>query len=83
MRCNRRFEEMFGFADGQAIGVSWREMYFTDEEFELRARVNAELDQAGTHTREQWLRRQDGSGFWCRISSARSPPPIPRRATSG
>ena len=37
VRCNRRFEEMFGFGDGQAIGVSWREMYFTDEEFELRA----------------------------------------------
>jgi diguanylate cyclase (GGDEF)-like protein/PAS domain S-box-containing protein len=68
VRCNRRFEEMFGFADGHAIGVSWREMYFTDEEFELRAQVNAELDQGRTHTREQWLRRQDGSGFWCRLS---------------
>jgi diguanylate cyclase (GGDEF)-like protein/PAS domain S-box-containing protein len=68
VRCNRRFEEMFGFADGQAIGASWREMYFTDEEFELRAQVNAELDEGRTHTREQWLRRQDGSGFWCRLS---------------
>jgi diguanylate cyclase (GGDEF)-like protein/PAS domain S-box-containing protein len=68
VRCNRRFEEMFGFADGQAIGASWRHMYFTDEEFELRSRVDAELDLGGTHTREQWLRRQDGSGFWCRLS---------------
>ncbi len=67
-RCNRRFEEMFGFAAGAAIGASWRQIYFTDEEFEKRARVYAELDQGGTHAREQWLRRQDGSGFWCRVS---------------
>jgi diguanylate cyclase (GGDEF)-like protein/PAS domain S-box-containing protein len=68
VRCNRRFEEMFGFGPGEALGASWRDMYFTDEEFELRARVNAELDAGRTHTREQWLRRQDGSGFWCRLS---------------
>ena len=68
VRCNRRFEEMFGFAAGEAIGASWRQIYFTDEEFELRAQIYAELDQGRTHTREQWLRRQDGSGFWCRVS---------------
>src|SRR5262245_33329378 len=68
VRCNRRFEEMFGFAAGEAIGASWRQMYFTEEEFELRAQTYLELDQGRTHTREQWLRRQDGSGFWCRVS---------------
>ncbi|HEV3010777.1 MAG TPA: PAS domain S-box protein, partial [Burkholderiales bacterium] len=68
VRCNRRFEEMFGFAAGEAIGTSWREMYFTEDEFDLRAQVYAELDQGRTHAREQWLRRQDGSGFWCRVS---------------
>ena len=39
VRCNRRFEEMFGFAAGDANGASWRQVYFTDEEFELRAPV--------------------------------------------
>ncbi|MGH8691583.1 MAG: sensor domain-containing protein, partial [Burkholderiales bacterium] len=68
VRCNRRFEEMFGFAAGAAIGISWRQVYFTEEEFDKRARVYAELDQGRTHAREQWLRRQDGSGFWCRVS---------------
>jgi diguanylate cyclase (GGDEF)-like protein/PAS domain S-box-containing protein len=68
VRCNRRFEEMFGFAAGAAIGASWRHVYFTDEEFDTRAHVYAELDQGRTHAREQWLRRQDGSGFWCRVS---------------
>jgi diguanylate cyclase (GGDEF)-like protein/PAS domain S-box-containing protein len=67
-RCNRRFEEMFGFGPGEAVGVSWRAMYFTDEEFDRRAQVYAELDAGRTHARESWTRRQDGSGFWCRIS---------------
>jgi PAS domain S-box-containing protein len=68
MRCNRRFEEMFGFGPGAAIGASWRQVYFTEDEFEMRAQVYTELDQGRTHAREQWLRRQDGSGFWCRVS---------------
>jgi diguanylate cyclase (GGDEF)-like protein/PAS domain S-box-containing protein len=68
IRCNRRFEEMFGFGAGAAIGASWREIFFTDEEFERRAHVYAELDSGRTHAREQWMRRQDGAGFWCRVS---------------
>ncbi|HEY8249437.1 MAG TPA: EAL domain-containing protein [Burkholderiales bacterium] len=68
MRCNRRFEEMFGFGPGEANGASWRQVYFTEDEFDLRAQLYVELDQGRTHAREQWLRRQDGSGFWCRIS---------------
>jgi diguanylate cyclase (GGDEF)-like protein/PAS domain S-box-containing protein len=69
IRCNRRFEEMFGFGIGEAIGASWREMYFTDEEFERRGQVYGELDEGRTHARESWVRKQDGSGFWCRISA--------------
>ena len=69
VRCNRRFEEMFGFAarrgDRRLLA---RSMYFTEEEFEMRGQVYAELDQGRTHAREQWLRRQDGSGFWCRVA---------------
>ena len=68
VRCNRRFEEMFGFGAREAIGVSWRQMYFTEEEFEMRGLTYDELDQGRTHVREQWLRRQDGSGFWCKLS---------------
>jgi len=69
IRCNRRFEEMFGFGTGEALGASWREMYFTDEEFERRGQTYGELDAGRTHARESWVRKQDGSGFWCRISA--------------
>jgi len=69
VRCNRRFEELFGFPPGGALGASWREAYFTEEEFGARQSTYAELDQGRIHTREQWLRRQDGSGFWCRVTA--------------
>jgi diguanylate cyclase (GGDEF)-like protein/PAS domain S-box-containing protein len=68
VRCNRRYEEMFGYAPGEAVGASTRDVYFTDEEYQKIAAVYAELDQGRTHAREEWVRRQDGSGFWCRIS---------------
>ncbi|MDQ5849871.1 MAG: EAL domain-containing protein [Pseudomonadota bacterium] len=68
VRCNRRFEEMFAFGEGAAIDASWRSMYFTDEEFDRRGQLYDELDQGRTHYREIWLRRQDGTGFWCRVS---------------
>jgi len=68
VRCNRRFEEMFGFDLGGAIGVSWREMYFTDEEFGRVGATYGDIDRGHTHVRESWTRRQDGSGFWCRVT---------------
>jgi diguanylate cyclase (GGDEF)-like protein/PAS domain S-box-containing protein len=69
VRCNRRFEEMFGYAPGAAVGASTRDSVFTDEEWDKAARRGYdEIDQGRTYTYEQWVRRQDGSGFWCRIS---------------
>ncbi|HEY2338391.1 MAG TPA: EAL domain-containing protein [Burkholderiales bacterium] len=68
VRCNRRYEEMFGYAPGEASGSSTRDIYFTEEEFEQASRVYRELDDGLTHVRDQWLRRKDGSGFWCRLT---------------
>ena len=68
VRCNRRFEEMFGYAPGAAVGAPTRDVYFTDEEYEAVGRQYADIDRGGMHTREARVRRQDGSGFWCRIT---------------
>jgi diguanylate cyclase (GGDEF)-like protein/PAS domain S-box-containing protein len=69
IRCNRRFEELFGYAAGEGLGLAARQLYFTDDEDDTeRARAYEELDQGHTHQREQWLRRKDGSGFPCRLS---------------
>jgi diguanylate cyclase (GGDEF)-like protein/PAS domain S-box-containing protein len=68
-RCNRRFEELFGYARGGAEGASWRDVYFTDEEYERAAAIYADLDAGRTHAREHFMRRRDGSGFWCSVSA--------------
>jgi diguanylate cyclase (GGDEF)-like protein/PAS domain S-box-containing protein len=68
VRCNRRYEEMFGYAPGEAVGAPSRDLYFTEEEYRLAGRLYKDLDQGLMHAREQWLRRRDSSGFWCRIN---------------
>ena len=67
-RCNRRFEELFAYAAGEANSRSARQIYFTDEEFAKGEAAYEELEAGRVHSREQWLRRNDGTGFWCRIS---------------
>ncbi len=66
VRCNRRFEELFGYGPGEANGLSTRRYYFTDEDFEASGRFIEQLGSGETPDFEQWLRRKDGSGFWCR-----------------
>ena len=68
LRCNRRYEEMFGLEPGEALGQSTRGCYFTDEDFGSLGGAYAELDAGRTSTTEHWMRRKDGSGFWCRMS---------------
>ena len=68
LRCNRRFEELFGYSPGELLGRSTRFGYFTDDEFEAAANNYRELEEGRTFAREQFLRRKDGSGFWCRLS---------------
>jgi len=68
LRCNRRYEEMFGYEPGEVIGASTRSCYFTDEDFASVQTAYEALDAGRTSTTEHWLRRKDGSGFWCRMS---------------
>jgi diguanylate cyclase (GGDEF)-like protein/PAS domain S-box-containing protein len=68
VRCNRRFEEMFGFEPGEALGASARQSYFTDEDFASVEAARDDLNAGRTSSTEHWLRRTDGSGFWCRMS---------------
>jgi diguanylate cyclase (GGDEF)-like protein/PAS domain S-box-containing protein len=68
VRCNRRFEEMFGRGAGEADGMSVRELYFTDEQYERGGANYPVLDAGAPVSDEHWLRRRDGSGFWCRVT---------------
>ncbi len=68
VRCNARYEKLHGYDAGEAIGATTREFYFTDEEYVQALAHYAEVDRGQTHSSEQWLRRRDGSGFWCRLT---------------
>lgn len=67
-RCNRRFEELFGYGPGEAAELETRQIYFTEDQYEAGGRDYASLDQGNYVSHEWWMRRRDGSGFWCRVS---------------
>jgi len=81
LRCNRRFEEMFGYEPGEVTGATTRQFYFTDDEFARAAESYAEVNDGRTHSREQWLRRRDGTGFWCRLTGRALQADDPSRGT--
>jgi diguanylate cyclase (GGDEF)-like protein/PAS domain S-box-containing protein len=81
LRCNRRFEEMFGYDPGEVDGATTRQFYFTEAEFEQAQSHYPEVIRGATHTREQWMRRRDGSGFWCRMTGRALQPGDAARGT--
>jgi len=80
-RCNQRFEELFGYGPGEAAGLETRQIYFTEEQYEAGGRDYASLDQGSYVSHEWWMRRRDGSGFWCRVSGRAVQPGEPARGT--
>jgi len=81
LRCNRRFEELFGYDPGELAGATTRQFYFTDEEFDQAQKYYEDMDRGTTHSREQWMRRRDGTGFWCRMSGRALQPGDPSKGT--
>ena len=67
LRCNPRFEEMFGYSPHELDGRSTRVLYQDDDAFAIGGVPSTALAQGKTHQREQVLVRKDGSTFWCRI----------------
>ena len=68
-RCNRRVEEMFGWAPGEIIGQSTRVIYPSDEAYaSLGMRGYPIIATGETFVSEEILRRKDGSTFWGQLS---------------
>ena len=84
LRCNRRMEEILGFAPGQLAGQPTR-VFYANEEAYLAAgdKVYAQMLSGETHVREEQLIKLDGSLFWGRISARLLDKQHPERGTLG
>ncbi|HEV8314106.1 MAG TPA: EAL domain-containing protein [Burkholderiaceae bacterium] len=78
-RCNRRFAELFGHTSAQVLNQPARLLYPSDEAFRRGAEPYPYLARGESHSREQQMRRRDGSLFWCRISGRSVDPAHPEQ----
>jgi len=69
-RCNRAFEELFGYAPGELDGSSSRQWYLSDADWDDAGRRCYEPLAAGqVFQGEMVLRRKDGSPLHCEVRS--------------
>ena len=77
-RCNRRFEEMIGFAPGEAIGKSTRIYFRSDEEWvRTGEEIYRAIAETGAYHGEWPLQRLDGKTILCRFSGSMLDPEHP------
>jgi diguanylate cyclase (GGDEF)-like protein/PAS domain S-box-containing protein len=69
LRCNRKMEELFGYAGGELCGVPIRQLYPDTEAWEAARRETiADFGAGHVSSSEHQLVRRDGSRFWARLS---------------
>lgn len=69
MRCNRKLEEISGYAPGELVGKSTR-IWYPDEKAYVTfgKNVYSQLASGETYRQKQQIARKDGSLFWVRLS---------------
>ncbi|GAC1623480.1 MAG: hypothetical protein NVS9B10_08520 [Nevskia sp.] len=81
LRCNRRFEEMFGFGVGELANESIERLYPTHADYEFTGRLGySHLKIHQTYNDERRMRRRDGELFWCQVSGQTLEPGQPENA---
>ena len=65
------FQRVFGYAHGEAIGLSARVLFQSDEDFERIGHLVYDAARRGEAcSYETRMMRKDGSVFWCRVTAA-------------
>ncbi len=70
LQCNRRMEELFGYAPGEMINQPTRNWYQSETTFSrIGHDTLQQMSQSGVFRAEQLLVRRDGSTFWGRMTA--------------
>ncbi|MFA7282426.1 MAG: EAL domain-containing protein [Sterolibacterium sp.] len=72
-RCNRKFEQIFGYPSGELVGQSVLLLHPTVRDYdEFGSLAYGALQRGETHIGEQRARRKDGSIFWVRSTGCKT-----------
>ena len=78
-RCNRRLEEMYGYAPGELGGQPTRVTFLSERMFQsLGDMAYAALGRGQTYASETIHRRRDGEPFWVRVTGRAINPADPQ-----
>jgi len=68
VRCNRKLEQMLGYAPDELRGQSTRVWFASDDRwYAAREESYARLADSGMMEGDARVRRKDGTGLWCRV----------------
>ena len=81
VRCNRRMEEMYGYAAGDLNGKPTSVIYAEESDYALAEQGYREMARGQTNTRVIQARRRDGTVFWQRSTSRAVDPADPARGS--
>src|SRR4051812_11308633 len=81
VRCNKRYEEMYGYGAGELEGKSTSILYGDAIDLERVQDIYAQLARGQTVRRSELRRRKDGSTFWMRIDGRAVDPQDPHKGT--
>lgn len=80
MRCNRRFEELFGYGSGELNSLSMRILYPSDDDYEHIGLIRYEyLLTHNSYSDERMMWRKSGETFWCSVALKSLDPAEPQR----
>ena len=78
VRCNRRLEQMLGYAAGELNGKPARQLYPSDEVWQIAGKGYERLRSGAVLEGELELARKDGSTLWCSLLTRALDPDAPQ-----
>ncbi|HZC76787.1 MAG TPA: PAS domain-containing protein, partial [Ktedonobacterales bacterium] len=81
VRCNRRYEQMYGCAPGEMNGRPTRELYVSDDDHKALEQAYSQFRSGGSFQGEGRRLRKDGSLMWVRTMGRAIDPSDPHKGS--